>query len=132
MLKLSISFSNRIDIKSNIINRKKRLTNTPATVSRADTADVEAEGGGGCGGGNAVALLPMQQQPVTVEINAPPPIIEHDEVEEEEVCRATDLEKEHLRTLYLLVWYATDADVSHSSGVCNVQTLKPQDNISRC
>ena len=72
-------------------------------MSRADTADVEAEGGGGgCGGGNAVALLPMQQ-PVTVEINAPPPIIEHDEVEEEEVCRATDLEKEHLRTLELSI-----------------------------
>ena len=66
------------------------MTNTPATVSRADTADVEADGGG-CGG-NSVALLPMQQ-PVTVEINAPPPIIEHDEMEEEEVCSALDFEE---------------------------------------
>lgn len=38
-------------------------------MSRADT--------------DAEAHMPMQ--PVTVEINAPPPIIEHDEVQEEEV-----------------------------------------------
>ena len=88
------------------------MTNTPATVSRADTADVEADGGGCGGGGNAVALLPMQQ-PVTVEINAPPPIIEHDEMEEE-VCNHTlDLVCNGQESL---------------PGVCNIQTLNPQDN----
>ena len=60
-------------------NRKRRLlTNTPATLSRADTAMAasDAEGGVAC-------TQSLHMQPVSVEINAPPPIIEHDEVEDE-------------------------------------------------
>ena len=56
-------------------HRKKRLNNTPATPSRADTADPEG------------ATQSLHVQPV-VEITEPPPIIEQDELEEEEeeVC----------------------------------------------
>ena len=74
-------------------NRKRRPppTNTPAaTLSRADTA-MAAAGDAERGGGACTQSL-LHMQPVTVEINAPPPIIEHDEVEEEVCSMTLDLE----------------------------------------
>ena len=58
------------------MNRKKKLFNTPASMSHADPEGALTQS--------------LNMQPVTVEINAPPPIIEHDE-EEDEVHWISDI-----------------------------------------